>query len=160
MIELVPVTSFEQVVEIYLDPEIFSRISEDGTTENDVAPAEHTIYLQLLTEDGCIGILEAKAWNATTMELHISILKQWREKYAPEAGTAILDWFVYASPIHFHKILAIIPEIYQDVCGFVEKHGLTKEGVLTKAITKQGKHIDLIVYGMTRNDAYSFLRGE
>ena len=87
--------------------------------------------------------------NGTTFNVHANVLKH-KRKEALNAATASVAWVF--DNTRFLKIIAFVSPIFPNVCGFTEKCGFTKEGVITKSLLRDGVLYDQNVYGLTKED--------
>jgi len=157
-IKMVAQMDLDLVREIYRDPELFERISEQGTDRDDFFIDDEAMYYALQNPAGdVIGIGQFEFENATTLQGHCNVLAPYRKDYAGEVGKALLMWFVFQSPKTVEKLQVEIPVIYPDVIGFVTKHGFVHEGLKRQSIRKKGQLVDEWLGGITRNEAFNWL---
>lgn len=157
-INMVAQMDLDLVREIYRDPELFERISEEGTDRDDFFIDDEAMYYALQNPAGdVIGIGQFEFENATTLKGHCNVLAPYRKDYAGEVGKALLMWFVFQSPKTVEKLQVEIPLIYPDVIGFVTKHGFVHEGLKRLSIRKKGQLVDTWLGGITRREAFNWL---
>ena len=130
------------------DPEIYERISDDGSVSaeefNPDRPQKGIIYLE---DDDNTGIIFLHWKNSITLECHIHVLKDQRHK-AFEFGKVAIRWTWENTDAQ--KITAVIPEIYPDVIKYSIKQGLSVEGFSGKAYQKNGVLCGVYYLGISR----------
>lgn len=149
MITLRRAAKIEEVQEIIKDPEIFSRIAEDGHNADVYNISMNNCYMLILEDDLIIGVWCLYPANKSTLNIHCNILKAHR-KHGKEAGQLILKWFAEESPKQYQKLNAEIPMVYPEVYHYTKKQGLVDEGINRLSIMKNGELVDQWRLGITR----------
>lgn len=138
-------TDLNKIIKVLKDPEIFDRISEDGPTSDTWLPSmDEAIFL---SDAEGVGVVIYHAINSVTVEGHIQILSQHRDK-AAEFSEQALQWLW--DNTKFEKIIVQIPEIYPDVVKFVQKFGFSFEGVNKLSHRKNGRLHDQYYLGLIK----------
>jgi len=138
-------TNESKIIRVLKDPDIFNRISEDGPELESWMP--HIDSAIFLTDDDNIGVMIYHWINGITLECHVQILPEHRDK-ALEFGEKALQWAWDNTKAT--KIVAQIPEIYPDVLKFAYKHGFSFEGVNHSSYLKNGKIHNQFYLGLIR----------
>lgn len=149
MITLRRATNQKDVELILKDPEIFSRIAEDGHDIDSYNVNMDNCYMLVCNQDKIIGVWCLYPINKSTLNIHCNILKEFRE-HGKEAGRLILKWFIEECPRQYQKLNAEIPTIYPEVYHYTKKQGLIDEGINRLSIMKNGKLVDQWRLGITR----------
>lgn len=130
---------------ILSDPELFSRIADDGIT----APSEIQINLVdniFLVNEKMTGIFIFHPFSSMCAWFHVNIQKHDRANSIPDAKDAI-NW---AFDHDMEKLICSIPECFPRAVTFVEKLGFKLEGVITKSIKKNGNLYNQVIYGLEK----------
>ena len=149
----------DEIARILKDPEIFSRIAEDGIEpwEYEIPIDGHQCYMMIYADNEPVGVWNLYPVNTSTLNIHCNILKQHRI-HAMEAGRLIVHWFAHNAPKQYVKLNAEIPQIYPDVYHFTKKFGFQDEGMNRNSIMKFGKIVDQWRLGLTKQEAIEFLK--
>jgi len=147
---------------IVSDNELWNRVSEDGNNKEDFIISENPFFWWI----GCYSksdVLVGIFWMHQTssnicLQVHAHVKKEHREQHAYECGENTLIYFVEKMPKKYVKLIAEIPEIYQDVIHFTLKFGMKKEGVNRLSYKKDDKIIDQCRFGITREEAKLWLQ--
>ena len=137
------------ILDILSDPDIAERIRDDSDAAL-VFDVEREAWVVMRDGDTVLGAYGLRPLNRYTLEIHAHILPEHRDQYAVETGWAILRWIVDNQD--YAKILAEIPACYPDVIAFTKKFGFKQEGVNRLSVQKDGKMIDQIWLGITRQE--------
>ena len=157
MITLKQAANVEEVDAILRDPELFSRIAEDGI-EDYVTPFDgNQCYMMLMKGDLAIGVWNLYPVNTVTLNIHCNILEEHRE-HGKEAGRLILEWFVTQCPEQYQKLNAEIPFTYPEVYHFTKNFGFQDEGINRLSISKKGLLVDQWRLGITRQEVANLIR--
>tara|TARA_R110000737_G_scaffold103366_7_gene136630 strand:- start:456 stop:938 length:483 start_codon:yes stop_codon:yes gene_type:complete len=154
MITLESAVDLQEVIDLLGDPELLSRIAEDGATVKDLKTlVEKDQYYLMIKVDGInAGVCLFHETSSVTLEGHINILNKYRKK-AKSAGQLLIEWFLYSAPARYKKINAEIPVIYPEVYHYVKNHGFSDEGINRQSICKNGTIVDQWRLGLTRTEA-------
>lgn len=136
------------------DPEAWDRVSEDGNKKEDFIITENPYFWWVgcyAKGKGMVGLFWLHHINNTTIQIHINVKKEHREKYAYECGESILKFFQKELK-GYDKIIAEIPVIYPDVYYYAKKFGFVDEGVNRASYKKNNKIIDQYRLGITRSE--------
>lgn len=143
---------------IMLNQEIWKTCAEEGQEQEDYEPeTEADCWLILEADEGFIGAYNIHPHNSTTLELHAHVLPEFRKKYAFESGDLALEWIMNEAPESYQKVIAQIPECYQNVIDFTIGHGFTKEGVNRLSDRIDGVLYDQWLFGITRQEIGEYL---
>ena len=142
---------------ILRDPELFSRIAEDGV-EDYVTPFDgHQRYMMVMKGDLPIGVWNLYPINTVTLNIHCNLLKEHRE-HGKEAGRLILEWFIIHAPVQYQKLNAEIPFTYPEVYHFTKNFGFQDEGINRLSISKNGLLVDQWRLGITRQEVANLIQ--
>ena len=142
------------VKQVLFHKDIWPSISEDGQNMSTfMIDFVSNCFLKVVTDKGDLaGFYVLHPFNGSTLQIHANILPSFREKYAKLSGTAVLKWIKDKSPPQYHKVIALIPEIYENVYFFTKSFGFEDEGLLKQAYRKNSKLHDIHVLGIMRAD--------
>lgn len=126
-------------------PAIFDRISEDGVFFEVWQPDTKQAFY--LTDDQNIGVMVYHWINGITLECHVQVLPEHREK-AFEFGQKAIRWAWMNTEAT--KIVAQIPSLYPDVLRFAYKHGFSFEGNNKQSYRKNGNIYDQYYLGLIK----------
>ena len=123
-------TDIEKIKRVLCDPEIYGRITDDGSPSIDefepVEPCQEVYYL---TDENNIGLVFLHWMNSVTLVGHVQILKDGRAK-AMEFGKEALNWIWENTPAQKkNPSLRPIPVAVQ----FIESYA---PGLMNQATTK------------------------
>lgn len=138
-------TDVEKINRVLKHPDIFERISEDGVNIKLWQPDINGAFY--LTDDQNIGVMVYHWLNGITLECHVQVLPEHREK-AFEFGQKALRWAWVNTEAT--KIVAQIPTIYIDVLRFAYKHGFSFEGNNKQSYKKHGRIYDQYYLGLIK----------
>jgi hypothetical protein len=155
IMELKPLIDPELIKFIITEPELWSRLKEDGSNPDAYEPnmSPTSLYLGIYVEDLLIGLFSFHQKNLSTIDIHANILKDYRKLYAKEAGRLAIAYFAYNTHNTVQKLVAEIPVIYKDVYHFSLNNGLVDEGINRKSILKDGQLVDQHMLGITKEEA-------
>lgn len=151
----------EYIASVLTDEEMWERISDDTQYVEDFlvdSIKANWMFIKFTTADGPIGVYCLHPLNGTTWKIHAHILEPFREKYAVEAGKAMMEWMAMNLPQSVLKINAEIPVIFKDVYKFALKHGFQDEGINRKSFRIHGEIVDQYRLGITREELYSWVQ--
>lgn len=138
----------ELIDRILRDPEIYDRITDDRSPDiEDFEPIPPSDYVYYLTDEQNIGLIFYHWKNGVTLEGHVHVLKEHREK-AMTFSQKALKW-TWANTEAL-KIIVNIPTLYPDVIKFVEKNGFEMEGLHKGSYLKNSVLYDLALLGLSR----------
>lgn len=139
----------ESVIESVLrEPAIFEAVREDDCFEL-LIDVENEAWVEISVNGLMIGLYNIHPHNATTCEIHAHILPEYRKKHSMDSGKCILKWFLDTK---YHKLIAQVPTCHENVIRFCEAQGFKQEGVNRLSYKKNGKIIDQVMLGMTREE--------
>ena len=145
------IKDIEAVERIFKDPEIYERISDDGSpdlVDFDIKPAlEHELFYFLSPHPDMV--FQYSPLNAIMFEVHANVLKESRNLALPKAIETVEYMFENTD---CEKIVAYTPDKFKDVLAFCLKVGFLKEGFLTKAYLKNGEIYDINVMGLRKGE--------
>ena len=134
----------ELCASVLLREDIFSTISEDGATHNDVKfDVLDNYWIKLTTNGALIGIMQLKQIFSKGYEGHIHILPEYRKRLSMVAGSAIIKWC--EDNIKGSMLITNVPDIYQNVVAFLKEFGFEQTGFLPKCFTKNNKQHNLVI---------------
>lgn len=151
--ELIQTTSKSEIKKILFDDEIWSRISEDGQEKPDDILMNRGCHLKAISDkDEYVGLVFLHSINLSTIEVHINIIKRYRNDYAYVVGKEIIKLFTEL-PDRINKMICHIPVCYPDVYNFTIKFGFKAEGIRRESTYKSGSFIDEYCLGITKKEA-------
>ncbi len=150
----------EDIIKILKDPDIWETIA-DHDVDKDSYQIDHNGHVYLAVANGLdvIGLYVLHAHNSATLVIHANILKKYRKEFATRSGELALSWLDHYMPDKYQKVIAEIPEIYEQVYHFARNRGFEDEGRLTKAYWKNDKLYDIHILGMSREAISNRYRG-
>lgn len=147
----------ELIEDFIRSPEMFETISEDNQLPEDFsADVENDCWLKVEDKD-LIGFYYLHEFTNSALIGHANIHPDYRKQYSKRAGLAVYHWIVGNCPQSVQKIITYVPEIYPNVIDYVELFHMRREGVNRKSYKKYGQLIDLVCYGITREEIKGFL---
>lgn len=137
------VTSPSKINRVLLDPSVSPYVHDDGGFSE--IDTEQCLYL--MPDEDSLFVFQQR--NYITLEVHAAILPS-RRKYGRIDGLRAFDWVF--SCTHFEKIIASIPVTNRLSVIFARSNGLKKEGYSPKSFKLDGELIDMINYGITKQE--------
>lgn len=135
----------ERIAKVLKDPEIFSRIAEDGIVASDYCAPDDAVYIM---DEHDRGLMIYHQVNSITVECHVHVLKDHRAD-AYDFGQSAINWLWKNT--ESLKIVAQIPEIYPNVIKFALKNGFEIEGLNEGSYIKSGELYDQVYLGLMKN---------
>ena len=147
------------VKELITSPELWDTIAEDGQKPEDFTPdTTDEVWLVMVSDDdGIVGLYNLHVRTCVTLEIHAHVFPEFRKKYSRDTGLAALTWIRDNAP-EYHKVIAQIPEIYENVKNFTCSFGFKVEGTNRKSYLKHGKIVDQWLLGITREELEASLK--
>lgn len=152
---IIEMNDYDEIKRILYNDEMWARISEDGQKKDLDLEGRGLEWYGFVGDNKVIGIFLAHKVFKYTLQVHVSVLEEYRDKYAIMCGKDVLNHFVQSDN---HKMVASVPAIYHDVYRFTKKMGLIEEGINRRSYFKNGKMIDQYLMGITRKEAWKWLR--
>jgi hypothetical protein len=143
-IRLDPTDDRELAARVITDPEMWERVSEDGQEReefNSEDIPEDWIILAVRTPHGTAGVYLIHEAEAGIWQMHANILEPFRSRYAAESGAQVMVWIDQNLPESAEMAMVIVPVIYPDVMGFVQRYGFRDMGATTPSM-KNGEEIE------------------
>lgn len=135
---------------IYLMGDLWDETCEDGALFcNHVIDPKFT-WVEFINEEGKqVGAFNVRAFNGTTIEFHIQILKKYRKEYSVFTADALHKWLSNTDNVsdNFKKAIAFIPDCYKNVQMFAIKSGWGSQGAITGAYQRNGTIYDVKIFG-------------
>ncbi len=149
---LTPVRTFDYSIAYAITsmPEIFETISEDGITDFTPDVLNEYWVLMLTETDQIAGVYRLHEVAGKVFEIHAHMIPAFRNDYAKESGSVILDWCL--KNLDFVKINATIPQKYKNVYHFTKSFGFKDEGVDRNSYIKDGKLYGRYRLGITKEE--------
>lgn len=91
------------------------------------------------------------ARNSVTAEIHAHVVPKHRKQYSKETGYHALRW-IYENAPTYHKVVAQIPVIYENVRQFTIGFGFQDEGINRQSYLKDYQIVDQWMLGITRDE--------
>lgn len=141
----------EAIKRIIFDPVIWDCIAEDGQAKADFEPdVDSECWLLMSVDNEAIALYNIHALNGVTAQIHAHVLPEYRKQHSRETGRIALQYII--DNTDYQKIIAVIPETYDNVIKFTMSFGFVAEGVNRKSIMKNGELIDQWMLGATRRE--------
>lgn len=143
------------------DDELWDRISEDGNKKEEFILIENPLFWWIgcfNEEEKLVGIFWMHHVNGISLQIHAHVKKEFRGEYAYKCGKGMLKYFANEMPDNYLKLIAEIPEMYQDVIHFTLKFGFKEEGINRLSYKKNKKILNQYRFGITRNEAKAWLQ--
>lgn len=138
---------FDMAKKIFIHPDIFPRIAEDGVTEESIYEGDDDLFVGIFFDGELIGAWWLTAITGTTIDVHVHILPEYRfHKYkAQNQLVALIDKHLPK----VHKLQARIPKCFPEVYHFAKKSGMIDEGIEREAKLINKKFEDMWLVGAT-----------
>ena len=150
--------NIDDVKSVIFQPDIFKTIAEDGQTESDVKiDIKGDCWVAVRVNETIVGVYLLHPHNSITLEIHAHILPEFRKKHSIQSGRKVLEWFV--NNCDYLKLIAQVPDIYENVKQFCLANNFKVEGVNRKSYKKDGEVMDSTLLGITRDEIKGFLDG-
>ena len=139
----------EIVRSILWNDKIWPHIHEDGQEKCD--PIDHEGFnWMLVTDDDIAGVFLVHAKNTYCYEMHTCLLpKTWGAKAAKFAQ--ILAGWAF-NETRCKKLVTNVPAYNRAALRFARQGGMVQEGINRKSYLKNGKMIDQIMMGITKEE--------
>jgi len=138
-------SNLEEVKSILIDPDIYARITEDGAPESiDYIVPKNVIYI---VDEKSRALMIYHWLSDWCLQCHVQVIPRHRS-IAYDFGQAALKWAW--DNTEAVKIVAQIPEIYEDVLKFAEKSGFILEGINERSYVKNGNIYAQVYLGLCR----------
>lgn len=136
---------------VLCSPEIFATVADDGLTPDDFTPdvGDGHCWLRASVGPRTVAIYHFHPQNATTLQLHVNVLGEFRLPYAREATWCALSWLMDNAPAGFAKVVILIPSVYPKTVNFAKKFGFTVEGCDRLSDRVGGALCDRVLLGAT-----------
>jgi hypothetical protein len=146
-VEVMKNEDLPKLFDIYTDPYV-KKIEHDYMRAAVISHPNAT-YLSAKVNDEIVGAFLAIKTSPLEIEWH-SLLTKKALKYSRELGELFIEW---AFSIHLvSRITANIIEGFDTVMNYAKKLGMKLEGIKRDAVFKNGKLLDLYIYGITKKD--------
>ena len=129
----------------------FDDVTEDGTDKSVVGDINLNAecWLKFELEGEILGYMQLKPYNRTTLDIHPYIYKTHRI-HSVECGKLSLKWFDQSAPTMYQKLISQVPSCYRHIKRYTLGLGFSLEGTHKKAFRKNGKLLDLWLFGRER----------
>lgn len=154
--KIVLTENMEEIAELMQHPDLYDRITDDSCKnlwgEELVSYLESkkqdTMYLKIVDDLGInAGFFVANPEEEdTALEVHISMLKKYRGRFAIDAALAVKE--LLFSKTHYKKLTTRVPSKYLTVIQFVSKIGYTLDYVIENDFIKDNKEYDMYCFSM------------
>jgi len=146
------------IADIMQHPDLYERISDDsckGLTGMELvnyleSKQEETLYLKVVADDEKVAgfFVANQDEDDDTLEVHISMLKPYRGKFAIEAALKAKE--LLFSKTHYTRLTTRVPSLYLPVLQFVSKIGYTLDYVIEDEFMKNNKQYDMYCLSMRK----------
>lgn len=103
-----------------------------------------------MVNGGLGGIITFQQWTPVSGELHIICRRDCWGKDRTDAAAALAIHSVFASG--YHKVMGVAFGSNRQVRGMLNRLGFKREGILRKHTQRQGRMVDVVLFGMTREE--------
>lgn len=107
-------------------------------------------WLGFLEKDSLAGIVRVYAVTSVLYEVHICILKEFRDK-SIEYALSAYSWMLEHLP-NLNKLVGNIPECNQRAIQFTKKIGMKEQGINSDSWVKNNEVYSMIQLGITRKE--------
>lgn len=161
MIHAVRTYNKHLVIDFIETPEIWEVISEDGQERGTFRPeVEQECWLAMHNNDGTVvALYNFHAVNGITVEIHAHVLPEYRKEHSAATCLAAFRW-MYDNEPECNKIIANVPNIYENVKNFAVRMGFSIEGVNRSSYRKNGGTHDQWSMGITRDEIKELIWGK
>lgn len=141
-------TDYDLIREIVTHPKLYSWLTDDfSPPPRDYRPPEHPAIWYLLVKEGetRLGLFMAAPLNGVLFELHTCLLPPaWGGK-SREALRSVIQWIFENTPCR--RIVTHVPRDNRLALKLAADVGLERIGVNRNSFLKNGKLLDLILFG-------------
>jgi len=148
MVHLSEITT-DQLLSIITDESIWDGASADGQQKESIIPSG--LPLGAYFGETLMGVFLVFLDTPTTISVHIAILKKYRGIKTISAVREFMSWFIGAKSLY--KLNAEVPEYNTTAIKLAKHFGFTEEGTNKKSIMKNGKLINQVRLGITKEQA-------
>lgn len=166
MIEIVRTFDADYVQSVMTHPKIYPHISDDGSqavqefNAHALVENENILFLkaQYHIPVGSIfnaagdtepmGVFVVHPHNHITYEIHTCVLPSWWGPYALVAGRKVIQYVFQHTPCQ--KLITHVPEDNRAALAYAKRCGLVQEGINRKSFLKNGKRLDQILLGISK----------
>ena len=129
---------------------MFDDVVDDGVNREcfDLDVDSHC-WLECKDNGEFVGLFQLKPFNRSVLDMHCYILKSKRNK-STEYGKQALIWVKEEAPIMYSKIITQSPFLH--VKRWLLNLGFQAEGCYKESFKKNGKLLDLNLFGLSRGD--------
>lgn len=106
-------------------------------------------YLGAYVNESFCGFFMIREESSVDLQIHACLLPE-AVAYSRVLGVEVLQMLFHASPIR--RVSAPIISNLVSAQNYVRKLGFRQEGVLREACLKNGRVLDVVLFGMTRTD--------
>lgn len=133
------------VARVFNHPKVYGWVSDDNSIAPYVPDPSHFF---LMNKEGT-GAVRLDPLTGIACMVHVAALPELWGKTVEFAKEAI-DWAF--SNTGYSKIISLAPEHNHMAIRFGTRCGFKKEGLITKAIMKDWKVQDMIIFGLSKYD--------
>lgn len=139
------------VEQIARHPKVWPHLHDDGTPE-DWAPFDHDSvhWMLVLVEGTVMGAFLVHPHSAYCYEMHTCMLPAAWGAVAAKGAQLLLEWAFTQTPCE--KMGTRVPEYNRAALRFALAGGMTHEGVNRASFKRNGRMIDQIMLGITKEE--------
>lgn len=127
----------DHIKQVLTDPGIWECIGGEEGDQSSYEPKIDEIWLTSYNNGSPIGMFNVHKTDLGLYQCHVQVLPEYRRD-ALEFGSRVLDWVWEHTEIN--KLIALIPETFENVKNFAITQGFEIEGFLTNT-HEQGGHL-------------------
>jgi len=143
-------TNPEQVLEVLNHPKVYKKVRDDLSLRNYKPNVDSTIFLVIKNNGVLCGVVGITPFISASCQLHIALLPAIYGKRG-EVAASIRGWVLMNT--RYLKFFCIIPTYNKLAIHFAKRCGFKEEGLLTKLFLRDWKLHDMIILGITREEA-------
>lgn len=129
---------------------MFNDVVEDDTiTDCFALDVESDCWLKCVDDGEFVGLFHLSPYNRTVLNMHCYIIKDKRNK-SKKYGDESLLWVKENAPDMYSKIITQTPFLH--IKRWLLSLGFKIEGCYTESFLKNGKKLDLNLFGLKRCD--------
>lgn len=137
------------VYSIMANESIWPHIHDDFVKEPN--PVDHDqLYWMLISDDHPAGVFLVHAVNSVCYQMHTCLLPRIWGDGAAQAAKLLGDWVF--NEMNCMKLITAVPAYNRAAFRFAKAGGMTQEGINRASFMRNGKLIDQIMLGVTKEE--------
>lgn len=128
----------DEIKRVITAPGIWEHVSPEGEDMQTLQiPFGDNIYIMGYYEGEPVGLFMMHPTSIRLWQCHVHIMPEFRKSHGEEFGRRVIEWVWNNTEIN--KLIALIPECYDNVKSFAELQGFEVEGFIKNSHMKGGK---------------------